>query len=71
MKKSLVLAFIFIVFFSAGYAQKITRRIGPEASTIDGTGMGILSAVVAVNHGWVGRDTALKHLIKIVDRKHL
>ncbi len=29
--------------------------------------MGILSTVVAVNRGWIGRDTALRRLIKIVD----
>jgi hypothetical protein len=40
---------------------------GPEACAIGGTGMGILATVVAVNRGWVGRDTALKRLIKIVD----
>src|ERR1700710_782057 len=40
---------------------------GPEACAIGGTGMGILSTVVAVNRGWIGRDTALKRLIKIVD----
>jgi hypothetical protein len=40
---------------------------GPEACAIGGTGMGILSAVVAVNRGWIGKDTALNRLIKIVD----
>ncbi|MBS1917818.1 MAG: beta-glucosidase [Bacteroidetes bacterium] len=40
---------------------------GAEACAIGGTGMGILSTIVAVNRGWVGRDTALKRLIKIVD----
>jgi hypothetical protein len=40
---------------------------GPEACAIGGTGMGILSTVVAVNRGWIGRDTALRRLIKIVD----
>nr|WP_067056672.1 glucoamylase family protein [Mucilaginibacter sp. L294] len=40
---------------------------GPEACAIGGTGMGVLSTVVAVNRGWIGRDTAVKRLIKIVD----
>lgn len=40
---------------------------GPEACAIGGTGMGILATVVAVNRGWVGRDTALKRLTKIAD----
>ena len=33
---------------------------GPEACAIGGTGFGILSTIVAVNRGWIGRDTALK-----------
>ncbi|MBS1948078.1 MAG: beta-glucosidase [Bacteroidetes bacterium] len=40
---------------------------GPEACAIGGTGMGILATIVAANRGWVGKDTALKRLIKIVD----
>jgi hypothetical protein len=40
---------------------------GPEACAIGGTGMGIMATVVAVNRGWIGRDTALRRLIKIVD----
>ena len=40
---------------------------GPEACAIGGTGFGILSTIVAVNRGWIGRDTALKRLVKIVD----
>jgi len=40
---------------------------GSEACAIGGTGMGILATVVAVNRGWIGRDTALKRLIKIAD----
>jgi len=40
---------------------------GSEACAIGGTGMGILSTVVAVNRGWIGRDTALSRLTKIVD----
>ena len=27
----------------------------------------LLSTIVAVNRGWIGRDTALKRLVKIVD----
>ncbi|HLK30823.1 MAG TPA: hypothetical protein VKT28_19755, partial [Puia sp.] len=40
---------------------------GSEACAIGGTGMGILSTIVAVNRKWIGRDTAIKRLIKIVD----
>jgi len=40
---------------------------GPEACAIGGSGFGILSTIVAVNRGWIGRDTALKRLVKMVD----
>jgi len=40
---------------------------GPEACAIGGTGFGILSTIVAVNRKWIGRDTALRRLVKIVD----
>lgn len=40
---------------------------GSEACAFGGTGMGILATIVAVNRGWIGRDTALKRLIKMVD----
>ena len=40
---------------------------GPEACAIGGTGFGILSTIVAVERKWIGRDTAVKRLIKMVD----
>ncbi len=40
---------------------------GPEACAIGGTGFGILSTIVAVNRGWIGRDTALRRLVKMID----
>ena len=40
---------------------------GPDAGAIGGTGFGIMSTIVAVNRGWIGRDTAVKRLIKIAD----
>ena len=40
---------------------------GPDAGAIGGTGFGIMSIVVAVNRGWIGRDTAVRRLIKIID----
>lgn len=43
------------------------ETFGPEACAIGGTGFGILSTIVAVNRGWMGRDTAVKRLIQIVD----
>ncbi len=40
---------------------------GAEACAIGGTGFGILSTVVATERKWIGRDTAIRRLIKIVD----
>lgn len=40
---------------------------GYDACAIGGTGFGIMATIVAVNRGWIGRDTALKRLIKIAD----
>lgn len=44
-----------------------TTKFGPDACAIGGTGFGIMSTIVAVNRGWIGRDTALGRLIKIVN----
>jgi hypothetical protein len=40
---------------------------GPEACAIGGTGFGILSTIVATQRKWIGSDTALRRLVKIVD----
>ena len=40
---------------------------GPDACAIGGTGFGIMATIVAVKRGWIGRDTALRRLIKIAD----
>jgi hypothetical protein len=40
---------------------------GPDACATGGTGFGIMATVVAVNRGWIGRDTALRRLIQIAD----
>jgi hypothetical protein len=42
-------------------------KFGPDAGAIGGTGFGIMSTVVAVERGWIGRDTAVRRLIKIAD----
>jgi hypothetical protein len=42
-------------------------RFGPDACAIGGTGFGIMSTLVAVQRHWIGRDTALRRLIKIAD----
>lgn len=44
-----------------------TGTYGPEACAIGGTGFGILATVVAVERGWIGRDTAIRRLKKMVD----
>lgn len=41
-----------------------THTYGPEACAIGGTGFGIMATIVAVNRGWIGRDTAVKRLKK-------
>ncbi len=44
-----------------------TTPFGPDACAIGGTGFGIMGTVVAVERGWIGRDTAVRRLIQIVD----
>jgi hypothetical protein len=40
---------------------------GPDACATGGTGFGIMATVAAVERGWIGRDTAVGRLIRIVD----
>jgi len=40
---------------------------GPDACAIGGTGFGIMSTIVAVERGWIARDTAVKRLVQIAD----
>jgi len=42
-------------------------QFGPDAGAIGGTGFGIMATIVAVERGWIGRDTAVRRLIKIAD----
>ena len=42
-------------------------KFGPDAGAIGGTGFAIMSTIVAVERGWIGRDTAVRRLIKIAD----
>ncbi len=39
---------------------------GDEVVTTGGTGFGVMSTIVAAERGWITRDTAAKHLLKIV-----
>lgn len=42
-------------------------EFGPDACAIGGTGFGIMSTIVAVERGWIGRDSAVSRLIQIAD----
>ncbi len=42
-------------------------EFGPDACAVGGTGFGIMSTIVAVQRGWIGRDTAVRRLMKIAD----
>ncbi|KAB2822642.1 MAG: beta-glucosidase [Paludibacter sp.] len=42
-------------------------EFGPDACATGGTGFGIMSIVIAVERGWIGRDTAVSRLIQIAD----
>lgn len=40
---------------------------GQDACAIGGTGFGIMGTIVAVDRGWISRDTAVKRLVQIAD----
>ncbi|HEV8505026.1 MAG TPA: glucoamylase family protein [Chitinophagaceae bacterium] len=42
-------------------------KFGPDACAIGGTGFGIMSTIIAVERKWIGKDTAVRRLIKIAD----
>jgi len=46
--------------------SNITEEYGWETTTTGGTGFGIMSIIVAVERGWITRDTAVKHLLKML-----
>jgi hypothetical protein len=43
-----------------------TVEYGWETTTTGGTGFGIMSMIVAVERGWITRDTAVKRLLKML-----
>ena len=43
-----------------------TFNYGDEVVTTGGTGFGVMSIIVATDRGWIKRDTAAKHLLKMV-----
>lgn len=40
---------------------------GAEVVTTGGTGFGVMATIVAVERKWIGRDTAARHLLKMVN----
>jgi hypothetical protein len=53
----------------SGMARERSNRAynyGDEVVTTGGTGFGIMATVVAVHRGWITRDTAAHHLLKMV-----
>src|SRR5882724_9901953 len=40
---------------------------GDEVVTTGGTGFGVMATIVATERKWISRDTAAKHLLKMVD----
>ncbi|MEN9685877.1 MAG: hypothetical protein RLZZ28_1663 [Bacteroidota bacterium] len=39
---------------------------GDEVVTTGGTGFGVMALIVATNRSWIGRDTAARHLLKML-----
>lgn len=46
--------------------SNIAFDYGGEVVTTGGTGFGVMAILAAVNRGWIGHDTAAKHLLKMV-----
>src|SRR5687768_17364335 len=46
--------------------SNIAYDYGLETTTTGGTGFGVMAVVVAVERGWIARDTAVKFLLKMV-----
>ena len=43
-----------------------TEDYGNEVCATGGTGFGVMAIIVAVNRGWIARDTAVRRLLKLV-----
>src|ERR1700694_281335 len=39
---------------------------GNEVVTTGGSGFGVMAIIVAVQRGWIARDTAVRHLLKML-----
>lgn len=46
--------------------SNIAFDYGDEVVTTGGTGFGVMAIIVAAERGWISRDTAAKHLLKMV-----
>jgi hypothetical protein len=46
--------------------SNVAYEYGNEVVTTGGTGFGVMATIVAANRGWITRDTAAKHLLKMV-----
>ncbi|MXV53047.1 beta-glucosidase [Pedobacter sp. HMF7647] len=53
----------------SGMARERSNRsfdYGDEVVTTGGTGFGVMATIVAADRGWIKRDTAARHLLKMV-----
>jgi len=46
--------------------SNIAYDYGSEVVTTGGTGFGVMATIVAVHRGWISRDSAARHLLKMV-----
>jgi len=46
--------------------SNVAYDYGDEVVTTGGTGFGIMAIIVAAERGWIARDTAAKHLVKML-----
>lgn len=47
--------------------SNVAFNYGAEVVTTGGTGFGVMATIVAADRGWITRDTAAKHLLKMVN----
>ena len=47
--------------------SNISFDYGNEVVTTGGTGFGVMAIIVATDRKWIGRDTAARHLLKMVN----
>jgi len=53
----------------SGMARERSNRAydyGDEVVTTGGTGFGVMAVIVATERGWISRDSAARHLLKMV-----